>query len=646
MDWNGELASVYRALELADRAGNADDARQLALYALQIEQTIAHTKQQPETPHLLGAPRAALQGATFGFSDELGAGITAVANAALHRSDVIPFWEQVRAEYRGTMDSLKSARDQYRDDHPLLATGLEMAGGMATGGVGGYKVAGVLSRAGLPQFSQLSRLQQAGVMAATGGAEGALYGAGSAEPDERMSGAGAGALVGAVASPLVGGALAALGDAVVKPVATGIRRWALDTPEDQAARAIRGVLDADGVGADDIPKIFDDLGRGGVLADAGPNSQSLAREIANSIGSGRRTISDFLDQRQRGQQGRLMESVERGLGASADDFRSTVRLLERERSAQAAPLYREAYSATLQPTDRLENLMRRPDMEEAVRAAVKIAKNDGRDLDDSGMVEIFDLAKRHLDDKWNVAIRKGERNRARQLRDTINSLVSEMDEQVPAYAQARNVFAGGSSLIDAGTLGRKILTGDIDELGDSLVAMGDSERLLFRMGAVRAVRDEIEKSGATHDAVKRLFRSTDRKNRLQLAFRDEADFERFVKHAEAEATKSSTRAAVQGNSTTAAQLRQSRELGEMADPGILATTGDGVLGMGLALAKRMLGGGMSPAARERIVEMLFQEGMSASDINQIFRRRGLGEIDFKFDRRGAGAPGALAIYSE
>ena len=52
-------------------------------------------------------PRAFLQGTTFGFSDELGAAASALGNTMLHRSDILPFTEQFKAEYDGQHGSLQ-----------------------------------------------------------------------------------------------------------------------------------------------------------------------------------------------------------------------------------------------------------------------------------------------------------------------------------------------------------------------------------------------------------------------------------------------------------------------------------------------------------------------------------------------------------
>ncbi len=666
MDWQTELDNTYKALEQADAAGNADDARQLAQYALQVEQMLAtqstaSTLQQmqpqpaPET-HWYDAPRAFLQGTTFGFSDELGAAASALGNTMLHRSDILPFTEQFKAEYDGNMAAFKEDRETFREENPVTSVGLEMAGGVLSGGVGGYKAAATgtkaLANAGmtLPTFSNLSTLGKAGVLAAGGATEGALYGMGTADPGERTEGAAKGALAGAVLAPIAGGALSVVNDKVATPVAKAIYRKLTDTPEKQADRLIQRILDMEGKSVDEVTDALDQLGPDGVLADIGPNMQAVARDMADNMGPGKRQINDFLDTRQQGQQGRLMQAAETGMGASSDDFTPTVKMLERERMAQAKPLYEEAYASALHPTDTLQNLMNRPDMVDALKQATVVARNEGHELDETRLVEVFDYAKRALDDKWGTALRQGERNRARQIRNTINALLAEMDEQVPAYSKARNIYAGGSSLIYAGQLGRKILKADMEDLGQSLAGMGESERLLFRMGAVKAVRDEIEKSGATHDAVKRLFRSTDRSNRLKLAFRSPEEFEAFVVKAEAEAQKSSTRAAVQGNSRTAQYLKQSEQISDMADPGILSLASSDPLTTGMTIINRLLGKGeLSPEAKAKVTDILFQQGLSAEDIEKLFRQRGGkagGVLALPFDRRGAAAPGALAISEE
>ena len=138
---------------------------------------------------LAGFARTAAQGATFGLSDEL-AGL--VAN--------LPGGKTPEEAKAGARQNLA----QYRKAHPGMAIGAEVLGGLASG----LLVPGGAARV-LPTLGRGLRSARAGQRAlAAGGlgaAEGALYGAGSADEGGRLGGA----VKGGIAGGLLGGGIGA-----------------------------------------------------------------------------------------------------------------------------------------------------------------------------------------------------------------------------------------------------------------------------------------------------------------------------------------------------------------------------------------------------------------------------------------------------
>ncbi|MFT4046962.1 MAG: hypothetical protein QM661_09730 [Solimonas sp.] len=150
-----------------------------------------------------GLAREATEGATFGWGDEIGLGGAALAAKAAQKLGVAPDTGQSLGEIYDDMRShYDSERKQFSDEHPVASTAANIAGGVATGGLGG---AGIIGKA-----AQAGKLATAGALAGTGAVEGALAGAGNADEGERLKGAAEGGAVGAVAAPagaaVVGGA--------------------------------------------------------------------------------------------------------------------------------------------------------------------------------------------------------------------------------------------------------------------------------------------------------------------------------------------------------------------------------------------------------------------------------------------------------
>ena len=124
--------------------------------------------------------RMIIDGMTLGWGDEAGAAVAAGMVQLSGNSDK-PFSEV----YREIKDNLSAEEDKFREENPALAIGLNIAGGLATGGLGATKMVG----------------QQVG-KAAIGGA---VAGAGTAKEGDTLKGAAIGTLFGAGTGSLLKG---------------------------------------------------------------------------------------------------------------------------------------------------------------------------------------------------------------------------------------------------------------------------------------------------------------------------------------------------------------------------------------------------------------------------------------------------------
>ena len=155
---------------------------------------------EPTTPDdsegqsdLAGFARTAAQGATFGLSDELAGLIARLPGGKTP--------EEATAEARQNLA-------QYRKAHPGMAIGAEVLGGL----VSGLLVPGGAARV-IPTLGRGLRSARAGQRALSAGglgaAEGALYGAGSADEGGRLGGAAYGGLAGGLLGGGIGAAMPA-----------------------------------------------------------------------------------------------------------------------------------------------------------------------------------------------------------------------------------------------------------------------------------------------------------------------------------------------------------------------------------------------------------------------------------------------------
>lgn len=113
-----------------------------------------------------GAPRAALQGATFGFGDEIVGGMAGGMAAAGNVMSGQP--ANLGGEMQRFTEQERQRIGQFRQEAPVTAIGSEIAGAVASG-------------VAAPAVGVVQRLSPVARAAVTGGASGALYGAGTGE---------------------------------------------------------------------------------------------------------------------------------------------------------------------------------------------------------------------------------------------------------------------------------------------------------------------------------------------------------------------------------------------------------------------------------------------------------------------------------
>jgi hypothetical protein len=185
-----------------------------ALTPEQVEEADRQFQAEQGARELEAAGTGALQGATFGFSDEIGAGVDVLGDVLKGA----PSQKSLADKYREYQKLRESANKQLADESPWAYTGGELAGGVASSLVmptmGAARIAGTAGRVSpkLAKFlagqseSALGRIAGKGANLGIQGAPvGGLYGAGASEADlsrptelasDIASGVGMGSIIG------------------------------------------------------------------------------------------------------------------------------------------------------------------------------------------------------------------------------------------------------------------------------------------------------------------------------------------------------------------------------------------------------------------------------------------------------------------
>lgn len=129
------------------------------------------------------------QGATFGFADELGAaGATLVGKMLPESMGGLPAGTPWKDAYTGIRDNIRQDTAAFAERNPGTAIAAEVAGGLATGGLGLAKL--------MPTGANLVKTAAAG--AGIGAAEGGLYGYGSSDGKNELGDIVNGAVIGGI----------------------------------------------------------------------------------------------------------------------------------------------------------------------------------------------------------------------------------------------------------------------------------------------------------------------------------------------------------------------------------------------------------------------------------------------------------------
>ena len=517
-----DIARLSEAMVAAHKAG---DTKSAEILAGEIRRLQGAQEAQPEEParpqmsrgeYAKGLGRAALQGLTFNFGDEILAGLQA------------PFSDKTYSQLR---DEERNSIARFAEENPYTAFGTEAAGSIPTAVAAMFIPGGQGAAAGaLGRVANIGRKLLAGssplrTAAKVGAATGAVTGAGSAEEvqdimPEAAFGAG------------FGGALGAAVPAVGKLAAPIYQNVADRMSENAAAGHARDyVLKMMEKGKS--PTTIDDL-RAGLRADKrmgvplGIQYQSpqlgRAFEVA-ALKSGEG--EDLALQAMRTNQGtvaRTMQQLNKTLKPD-DYFDAEDAIIERMRTS-AQPFYEKAYAAgkSIKETPELTALLNQPGARAIWEEAMsdprytllggkpgKMVWQDGERVMAEPSLELMDQFKRAIDRKISTIeaqpVKRGTVHpdlpgirefRSRFLDALENSLPKDARD---AWREARSVYKGDAEIRDALRFGRDEFMNIEPQRWAKFVAEANTplEQEALRTGAFEAMRRHYRAATQTLD---------------------------------------------------------------------------------------------------------------------------------------------------
>lgn len=541
-----------------------------------------------------GFANSLAQGASLGWADE---GRAQVDAAMAPRRGVADLVAGRPSAYDESMQQQQQARQRYAEANPITAGAAELAGGV----LGAGKV-GATARGAQGLLRALPRL------AGVGAASGAVAGAGTANPGERVTGARDGAAIGAVAGGAIGAATAGIG-----AVGRALRN-ALGLNPTAGDDVVLAALRRDGMSPERAAAALADAPAGtprSLAGVAGTNTQGAVSGAAMTPGAGQREAVEAATSRMDAAPERVRDALRESTGPRqyAADLATEIK---QQRWAKAGPLYDAAFANGQRiGGDRVGNILADPDVAAAYREAQKIAAREGVELAPVAAPDIrtLDFVKRALDGEIDAGFRSGKNTaNAASLKKLRNELVDIMDTQgPPEYRQARAAYAGDSEVLKAAEAGADAMSMPESTLKVALRSLkSDAERDAFRKAGLDAFMNKV---AATTDGsvVNGLINTPQKREVLKLLVDDPEQYALLSRRLLAEKSEAAAlrRAAPTTGSQTALRGQDAGNIAGGAQAAANAATGN-VMGL-MQQAMAWIGqrsNGLTEGQRETLVRDL------------------------------------------
>ena len=555
---------------------------------------------------LAGGARAVGQGLSLGFGDELEAGLRTGFGFL--------------GDYDKTVKDVRGNIKDFREENPLTSLGLELGGGLLTGGLGAGRVAGTALGRNI-----INKVGTTGFGGAVGATEGAIAGAGSAEGDlgDRA--------VGALAGGTLGGAFGATLPSVINLGSKALNRgaYAVGLKSDDAVQkgADQKALQAFNrakLTPDDVQKSLDDaVIPDTMIADVGGEAtRRLSRASANVSGDGADIATKALDERQLGLGDQIADDVDNVLGSSKSATEAIEEIAERQK-LNANDDYNKAFNLDGKPVtvsvDKIKPFLNLPAFDDAFEQATILARLDGfnmpKTVDEFDKIGNFSLQELHyikmgVDEAMGLAKRGNLKTSigntaSSKLKKKQKEFVKLIDDASPkingesSYSIARGKFAGEARMMEALENGEKIYSFKPEEIDRIIAKMGSSEKESFRIGVAEALRKKVQTTADMADAGKKIFGNKRLRRQLKATFPKDKDgnspaFDKFEERMLQRANQVITRArtGVNQGSRTAPLTEDIADIGTEA----LQTVGTrGMIPTALNIGQRLLDNSAVPS---------------------------------------------------
>lgn len=561
---------------------------------------------------------AALHGATAGFSDEA---IAAASNPRAAISAAMSGESEASAPYYSALERERGKLSQFRQQFPGMAVGSEVAGAFVPAAVSALLTKGQTLPA---SATTMQRLVQGGKQAAKVGAiEGGLYGFGQAEGGltERLKGTGAGALIGAVASPV-----SQVATYPIQVGANALIQAAKSTFGTRGGKAVEAELQrlAEGTGytPDEIAQRVAD---GEIMAE-NETLRMTVRQLMSEGGEGETMVRQTFSTRPQQTRQEAVEEIQAYLARDPNAPDENPLVVERAFTQREKALEGDAYGQVpgfKEPTTSavsegfLDAARPFPKIVDELNTYVTSTSKGSKLIRKKGdkvellrvpTLEEAEAARRYFRDKAEEMRRSGN-PLGRTYQDARNELEAIINEQSPELVSVRNEASRVRTARDAYKEGQSIFNRSADQVDIFMRDISSDPDAVksLRAGALAHLRQKLGQAGGTN-LMNKLRNAETREGQVFRSIYPQDQIEETLRLIERAATAQSAMGdIVKGPST--ALVRAAREkTGAKITAEDISNLGNPVtaLRVGMKLAQEVTPG-LSDKQRKDVLTVLLSE---------------------------------------
>lgn len=381
------------------------------------------------------------------------------------------------------------------------------------------------------------------------------------------------------------------------------------------------------------------------------NVRGLAGAVHRAPGPAGKQIDTFLEGRDKAASGALTSDIQGGVGKGST-YATTQDLLA-ARSKGAGPAYKEAESVGPVHSDRLQQFLDQPEVQEGLRRGIKLERlnsiSEDRPFVDSEYgitgykdgnwdMPIFDkvppvksliVANEGLGAKIGEMVNQFGRptKDGLALKKFRDAYQNEVDSLTGGkYKAAREQWSGPSQSMEAVRDGREHFSRSEsnEQIKAEFDKLSPGDKEFYRMGAAEAKVDQVERAPDASDKSKRVINTERDRKRFRILFGSDAEADKFIDAVARKRTAFETKTAVKGGSQTAGRQIEDADhapLGLHAAHGTAQALNGNWLGAARTAynVKRDLGLRNNPQLNSEIARLLLEHNFPAGAGDSLVR---------------------------